>query len=206
MSSHRIIRLKEKLAPYNLTAVWRAGVSHKTVDCLSRHPVDSPEDADLHGESELDNCLRVFKQIANLDIDTGRDLVMDQHLDRILSAGNSDLEYTKLRTMIGEGFPVVKRDLDPELHPYWESRADLAIDSDGTILRNGRLLVPRPLRREVLKDLHSKSHQGQSRTLQRARQVVFWPNMSNDIKNMVRSCDNVCIIPSFTAARTFALT
>ena len=188
LSSPRIIRLKEKLAPYNLTAVWRAGVSHKTVDCLSRHPVDSPEDADLHGESELDNCLRVFKQIANLDIDTGRDLVMDQHLDRILSAGNSDLEYTKLRTMIGEGFPVVKRDLDPELHPYWESRADLAIDSDGTILRNGRLLVPRPLRREVLKDLHS-SHQGQSRTLQRARQVVFWPNMSNDIKNMVRSCD-----------------
>ena len=188
LSSPRIIRLKEKLAPYNLTAVWRAGVSHKTVDCLSRHPVDSPEDADLHGESELDNCLRVFKQIANLDIDTGRDLVMDQHLDRILSAGNSDLEYTKLRTMIGEGFPVVKRDLDPEFHPYWESRADLAIDSDGTILQNGRLLVPRPLRREVLKDLHS-SHQGQSRTLQRARQVVFWPNMSNYIKNMVRSCD-----------------
>ena len=75
-----------------------------------------------------------------------------------------------------------------ELHPSWESRADLAIDSGGTILRNGRLLVPRPLRREVLKDLHS-SHQGQSRTLQRARQVIFWPNMSNDIKNMVRSCD-----------------
>ena len=50
-----------------------------------------------------------------------------------------------------KGFPVVKHDLDTELNPYWESRADLAIDSDGTILRNGRLLVPRPLRREVLK-------------------------------------------------------
>ena len=82
----------------------------------------------------MDNCLRVFKQIANLDVDTGRDLVTDQHLDRILSAGNSDLEYTKQRTMIGEGFPVVKRDLDPELHPYWESRADLAIDSDGRLI------------------------------------------------------------------------
>ena len=93
----------KKVALYNLTAVWRAGVSHKPVDCLSRHPVDSPEDADLYGESELDNCLRVFKQIANLDIDTGRDHVKDQHLDRILSAGNSDLEYTKLRTMRGEG-------------------------------------------------------------------------------------------------------
>ena len=127
----------------------------------------------------MDNCLRVFKQIANLDIDTGRDLVADQHPDRILSTGNSDLEYTKLCTTIG-GFPVVKHDLDPELH--WESRADLAIDSDGTIFRNGRLLVSRPLQREVLKDLHS-SHQGQSRTLQRARQAVFWLNMSNDIKH-----------------------
>ena len=88
LSSPRIIRLKEKLAPYNLTAVWRAGVSDKTVDCLPRHPVDSPEDADLYGESELDNCLRVFKQIANLGIDTGRDLVADQPLHWILSAGN----------------------------------------------------------------------------------------------------------------------
>ena len=82
LSSPRIIctRLKEKLAPFNLTAVWSAGVSRKTFDCLSRHPVDSPEDADLYGESELDTCLRVFKQIANLVIDTGRDHVADQHI------------------------------------------------------------------------------------------------------------------------------
>ena len=51
-----------------------------------------------------------------------------------------------------------------------------------------RLLIPKSMRREVLQHLHS-SHQGQTRTLRPARQVVFWPGMTNDVRNVVRTCD-----------------
>ena len=44
------------------------------------------------------------------------------------------------------------------------------------------------LRSRVLKDLHA-SHQGLTRTQSRARQIVYWPNISNDISNMICSCD-----------------
>ena len=50
-----------------------------------------------------------------------------------------------------------------------------------------RVVVPARLRQEVLYELHS-SHQGQDRTLRRAQQVVCWPSITNDIRNVVRSC------------------
>ena len=43
------------------------------------------------------------------------------------------------------------------------------------------------MRKEVLKALHA-SHQGQDRTLRRARQTVYWPNITNDIRNTVAQC------------------
>ena len=49
------------------------------------------------------------------------------------------------------------------------------------------MIIPASLRKEVLQQLHA-SHQGQERTLHRARQIVYWPNISNDIRNIVRSC------------------
>ena len=42
LPSPRLVRLKEKLALHQLTAVWRPGIEHKIVDCFSRYPVDDP--------------------------------------------------------------------------------------------------------------------------------------------------------------------
>ena len=50
-----------------------------------------------------------------------------------------------------------------------------------------RVVVPARLRQDVLHELHS-SQQGQDRTLRQARQVVYWPSITNDIRNVVRSC------------------
>ena len=49
------------------------------------------------------------------------------------------------------------------------------------------VIIPASLRREVLHGLHA-SHQGQDRTLRLSRQVVYWPGITSDIQNMIRSC------------------
>ena len=55
ITSPHFIRLKEKLSPYCMTAVWRPGAQHKVVDCFSRHPV---EDADSDDDgADIDACL-----------------------------------------------------------------------------------------------------------------------------------------------------
>ncbi|UYV81614.1 hypothetical protein LAZ67_20001709 [Cordylochernes scorpioides] len=50
----RLLRLKEKLTPYLITAVWRPGKKHTVVDVLSRHPSPVPDvyDTDDHPDSD----------------------------------------------------------------------------------------------------------------------------------------------------------
>ena len=44
------------------------------------------------------------------------------------------------------------------------------------------------LRAEYLKDLHA-GHLGEEKTLLRARETVFWPGISDDVRNAVKLCD-----------------
>ena len=48
-------------------------------------------------------------------------------------------------------------------------------------------MIPSVLRSEMLCLIH-QGHLGIEKCRQRARQVLFWPNMNKDIENMVTSC------------------
>ena len=52
MPSPRLVRLKEKLALYQLTTVWRPDIERKIVDCFSRYPVDDPDVDDEQDDVE----------------------------------------------------------------------------------------------------------------------------------------------------------
>ena len=52
-------------------------------------------------------------------------------------------------------------------------------------------MIPSSLRAEYLKGLHA-GHLGEEKTLLRARETVFWPGISDDVRNAVKSCD-VCM-------------
>ena len=58
---------------------------------------------------------------------------------------------------------------------------------DGLIVYGCRLLIPTAMHREVLTSLH-ESHQGSVCTKERARLVVYWPGLDNDIDNVLSSC------------------
>ena len=51
-------------------------------------------------------------------------------------------------------------------------------------------MIPTSLRAEYLKDLYA-GHLEQ-KTLLRARETVFWPGISDDVRNAVKLCD-VCM-------------
>ena len=50
-----------------------------------------------------------------------------------------------------------------------------------------RLVIPAKMCRAVLEQLHD-SHQGLVRTKERAQLIVYRPNMSHDIDNVISSC------------------
>ena len=190
--------MKEKLAPYRLTTVWRAGVNHKVVDCLSRRPVDDPSPEDLSGENEIEHCHSVLFRLACEDAESGEDILSDGHIVSVRDKGRQDAEYSHLKQVIAIGFPKEKSELPLELHPYWNDRTELSVIND-VIFRGQRLVIPKLMRRSILQHLHA-SHQGETRTLQRARQTVFWPGITNDIRMYDSVMRLLCSLTTIPAA------
>ena len=59
---------------------------------------------------------------------------------------------------------------------------------DGLILKGDRIVIPETLRGETLDMLHT-GHQGETKCLLLARESVFWPGITNDVKQLVKDCD-----------------
>ena len=58
---------------------------------------------------------------------------------------------------------------------------------NGLITKGTRLLIPSTLRRKVLEQIHD-GHLGIEKCMLKARDSVFWPGISNDIRETVEKC------------------
>ena len=166
---------------FNFTLHHVPGKDKEAADALSRNPVSklSNEDLLLLHETEVENA-RVFQMQAKL-------VNMTLRLSKVKEAADFDLQYQKLKELlIKEGFPQHKRDLDEDLHEFWDSKDGLSVSEDGFVLNGTRLLIPKSMRIMILRELHS-SHRGTSLTRQRARCAVYWPRIDADIGQV---CDN----------------
>ena len=112
LSTRHIVRLKEKLTPYRLNAMWRPWIEHKVVDCFSRHPVEVPGEDDLAGEIEMEHTFRTLRMVRALDCDTGEHIIEDQRLKYLREECAKDDHYRNLIQVTTTGFPV-KPDLLP---------------------------------------------------------------------------------------------
>ena len=59
---------------------------------------------------------------------------------------------------------------------------------DGLIFKGERVVVPKAARGELLRRIHN-SHLGVNGCLNRARECLYWPGMTGDIKNHVSTCE-----------------
>ena len=55
------------------------------------------------------------------------------------------------------------------------------------LFTSNRIVVPRPLIAEVLDEIH-EAHMGESKSLSFAKDYVFWPSMTTQVKDKVISC------------------
>ena len=112
LSSPRIVRLKEKLAMFRMNPVWRPGIHHKVVDCLSRYPTEDPSDVDQQEEVVVENHSREMLLVAALDLETGEQIREDRLISKLKSTAAQDPSYSKLKSTVERGFPQNKDDLD----------------------------------------------------------------------------------------------
>ena len=188
----RLRNLKEKTLRYRFRMTHIPGIKHHVADGLSRHPVKCIESSNQpestatlthsHPHSDIEECT----QIAALAILQSAPITAVTW-DLVRTATASDETLNNLLQVIENGFPEMTSELPHNLHSYYPLRDQLST-VDGVILYNDRVLIPPPLRPNVLSTLHS-AHQGTSTMTSRAESSVFWPGITRDIKNIRDNCN-----------------
>ena len=138
---------------------------------LSRHPVANPVPGEEFGENPAVWSSNIR---ACLQLRSGSGL----QFHRLLAVAQADPQYQALVTTVCNGFPGHMWFLSLSVKPYWSDRHHLTVDRD-IVLKGERIVVPKALRAQVLADLHAAHHdQGLVRSKSRARQTVYWPNIT----------------------------
>ena len=81
----------------------------------------------------------------------------------------------------------MKEEVLTEIPYNFHFREELTIQ-DGILFKGNRVIVPEALRSHMVKKVHS-SHIGMEGCLKKARNVLFWPGMTAEIKDCVAKCD-----------------
>ena len=168
----RLIRWSILLSMYTYDLVYKAGKTMVVSDALSRLPL--PEDINtnvpieyVHMIESLENFNYCLENIQNLTKE-----------DKILS---------KLLYYLKFGWP----DNDMICTEFAHVKNDLSIHDNVVLFRN-RIVVPSKIRPNILNRLHA-SHNGMVAMKAEARQNLWWPNISVDIEERVKNC-NQCTV------------
>ncbi|XP_037779411.1 uncharacterized protein LOC119575951 [Penaeus monodon] len=185
----RLQRMKDKVAPYIFTAMWRAGKELCIPDALSRSPVSHPTVEDGTFNTEMDSSVKIaaLHAVKSVQASDAIDKQEDLFMEELRMAASKDASYEDLLHHVKSGFPNDRYNLPSTLRPYWKIRNELYNDGD-LVLYGPRVVVPASLRRSTLARLHD-CHSGVEATKRHAQQTVFWPGINADIVNTVRACE-----------------
>ena len=171
----RLQRMLLRLQSYDYTLVYRKGKMMELADTLSRAYVS--DDRDI-GSYEIEQVNMVdYLPISESLI---RDIQRHTETDKSLQV---------LKHTIVSGWPESKSEIHLLITPYFHFRDELSVQH-GVIFKGERAVIPKELRRDMMKRIHS-SHIGVEGCLRRARESIYWPGMNAEVKDFIEQCE-VC--------------
>ena len=96
-----------------------------------------------------------------------------------------------LKHIITIGWPEPKEDVPSEIRRHFDFKEELSIQ-DGILFKGNGVTVPVALRPYMITQVHS-NHLGIENCLNKARDVLFWPSMTAEIRDCVSKCE-ICNI------------
>lgn len=156
---------------YNFDLIYKPGTKIPVADTLSRAPLETTE----HDNKEIN----IVCGIHTLPI-------KGTCLEKIQDASTKDEEILALKQMITKGWPEDRVDVSPIIRSYFDYRDELGIQ-DGVVVRGERIVIPKVMRKEMKDKIHL-GHLGINSCLRRARELIFWPGMSTEIRQFISGC------------------
>ena len=182
MAPQRLQRMLLKLQDYNLKVSYKQGPQMYLADTLSRA---YPKVNSL----ECDELRYVIAECYSIDHRQNLP-VSESRWQQLTKASAEDLVLSELRRVIQHGWPDLKSDVPEAVHPYFDFRDQLIVQGD-LVFRGQQLLVPACLRKELMEVTHS-SHIGVEGCIRRAKECLFWPRMTSELKEFISKC-NICM-------------
>lgn len=172
----RCQRMLMRLARFNAHAVHTCGKNMHVADHLSRSPIQPGRDGKLLTDSITE---RVFAVTAQWP-------ASDAYLEKLQAETAKDvslqiaIEYTR------DGWPEYKQDVKLAVRHLYAVRGELSV-WNGILIKGERLVIPTAMQGDVLNKLH-EGHMGINKCRERASQSVWWPHISQDIKDYIGRC------------------
>ena len=161
-----------RLQKYDLVVQYERGSRMFLADTLSRAYL--PSGAQIESEFETINMMNYLP-------------ISEARLLQIQRETEQDESLQVLKAVIQHGWSENKSTLPLLASPYFDMRDELSVQ-DGLIFKGERVVVPKAARSGLLKRIHN-SHLGVNGCLNRARECLYWPGMTGDIKNYVSTCE-----------------
>ena len=95
-------------------------------------------------------------------------------------------ELSALHKLISEGWPPKRSSVPDNLKDYWNYRDELTVE-DGILLKNWKFIVPKNLQLVYIDKIHA-GHLGINKSLQKAREYLFWKGYTKDIIEAIDKC------------------
>ena len=109
---------------------------------------------------------------------------------QLKNAAADDLVQQKLRDIIRSGWPENRAQAPECVRPYFDVRGELTFQ-DELVFKGQQIVVPVALRKELMEQTHA-THIGIEGCIRRARDTLYWPRMTTEIKEYIFKCD-ICL-------------
>ena len=171
IANTRLQRIRLGLVDYKFKVDYTPGKTHLIADALSRAPVFAPAEND----EEMVNTTLCYS------------IASDPILEPLYKSALEDNDYQRTIQALLDGKSPKNLPLDHPTKLYQNVWDDISIMDGLLILGSQKIIIPQNGRDGILKALHIP-HCGINKTKEQARQLYYWPGMSQDIENMVRGC------------------
>ena len=183
----RLQRMLLRLQKYSLHVSYCPGNKMYIADMLSRaYLKDSGEQKpveyqifQVQQEEQLFKDIEAINQIEHVRIS-------DTTQHEIRKHTRADETLQTLLTTVLTGWPTKKDEVPVCIRTYWGYRDEITAQN-GILFKGPRVIVPRSLRAQMLTRTHT-SHQGVEACVKRAKDVIFWPGMTAEIREIVSQC------------------
>lgn len=170
----RLQRMILSLQNYDFQVKYKPGKHLYFADALSRSSYND-KNCEID-EAEIESQMHLVNMIE----------ISPQKYDYIKNETANDKELQELTRTVLCGWPSSKKELNDYLKPYWPYRDEIS-EFNGVLFKANRIIIPKSLRGDILDKLHY-NHLGIDKTIARSQELVFWPFITSDITNKVKSC------------------